>query len=143
MTGNDFVALLLRTPLHVFMGNTMLINVTGRKTGRTYSTPVGFFREGGWLWILTSRNRSWWRNVRHGAPVSLLLHGKVMTAYAEAELNEQAVEARLRDYIYHLPMSARSLGIRQVDKKPLSKDIVRVAKEKLFVKISLPGNMPG
>jgi len=58
MTGNDFVKFFLRTPLHVFMGDTMLITVTGLKTGKKYSTPVGFYRENGNLWVLTSRNRT-------------------------------------------------------------------------------------
>lgn len=138
MTGNDFVALFLRSPLHVFMGNTMLITVTGRKSGKPYSTPVGFYRQGSDLWILTSRDRTWWRNVRHGTPVSLVLHGKTLTAYAEAELDEQAVEARLRDYVQSIPMSARSLGIRLENGIPLIEDIARIAKDKLFVKINLP-----
>lgn len=63
MTGNDFVKFFLRTPLHVFMGDLMIITVTGRKTGKKYSTPVGFYREHGILWVLTSRNRTWWRNL--------------------------------------------------------------------------------
>jgi len=54
MTGNDFVTFFLRTPLRVFMGNTMLITVTGCKTGKKYSTPVGFYREGNILWVISS-----------------------------------------------------------------------------------------
>jgi deazaflavin-dependent oxidoreductase (nitroreductase family) len=71
MTRNDFVTFILRTPLHVFLGNTMLITVTGRKTGQKYSTPVGFYREGDTLWVISSRDRTWWRNVKNGANVSL------------------------------------------------------------------------
>ena len=55
MTGNDFVAFFLRTPIQVFMGNTMLITVTGCKTGKKYSTPVGFYRQGDCLWVMTNR----------------------------------------------------------------------------------------
>lgn len=135
MNGNDFVKFLLRTPLHVLMGNTMLITVTGCKTGRKYSTPVGFFRENGCLWVMTSRDRTWWRNVRNGANVSLLLSGKSTDAFAEAELNEKVVEARLGEYIHHVPMAAKSLGIRMEGKTPDPADIQRVAKDRLFVKI--------
>jgi len=135
MTGNDFVAFFLRTPLHVFMGNTMLITVTGCRTGKKYSTPVGFYRDGDCLWVLTSRDRTWWRNVRHGANVSLLLNGKNVNAIAEAELNEKAVESRLFDYIQHVPLAAKPLGIRIENKAPNATDITRVAKDRLFVKI--------
>ncbi|HEY3475374.1 MAG TPA: nitroreductase/quinone reductase family protein [Anaerolineales bacterium] len=105
MTRNDFVKFFLRSPLHVFMGHTMLITVTGHKTGRRYSTPVGFSREGNSLWVLTRRDRTRGRNVPKGARVSLLLKGKSLDAFAEAELEEKAVESRLLDYIRHIPMA--------------------------------------
>jgi len=139
MTGNDFVAFFLRTPLRIFMGDTMLITATGCKTGRKYSTPVGFYRDDydACLWVLTSRDRTWWRNVRHGANVSLLLNGKTVNAFAEAELNEKAVEAHLLDYIRHVPMAAKPLGIRIESEAPNAEDVTRVAKDRLFVKINL------
>ena len=137
MTGNDFVTFFLRTPLRVFMGNTMLITVTGRKTGKKYSTPVGFYREADCLWVMTSRDRTWWRNVKNGASVSLLLKGKTINAFAEAVLEEKAVETYLLDYIKHIPMSAKPLGIRVENKTPNTNDIARVAKDRLFVRIRL------
>ena len=137
MTGNDFVTFCLRTPLHVFLGNTMLITVTGCKTGKKYSTPVGFYRENGNLWVLTNRDRTWWRNLRKSPNVTLLLNGKTVNAFAEVELDEKAVETHVLDYVQHIPMAARSLGIRIENKTPNTEDIVRVAKDRLFVKINL------
>lgn len=137
MNGNDFVAFFLRTPLRVFMGDTMLITVTGRRTGRKYSTPVGFYRAGDSLWVLTSRDRTWWRNVRGGAQVKLLLKGKSVNAFAELELDEQAVETRLLEYIQRVPLAAKPMGIRIEGNIPSAEDIARVARERLFVKISL------
>src|SRR5689334_2264029 len=135
MTGNDFVTFFLRTPLRVFLGNTMLITVTGCKTGRKYSTPVGFYREGETLWVISSRDRTWWRNIKDGAEVSLLLKGKAVRAFAEAELNEENVKMRLIDYAQRQPLSARSLGIRMENKLPNAEDVERVAKERLFVRV--------
>ncbi|MGE5775610.1 MAG: nitroreductase/quinone reductase family protein [Chloroflexota bacterium] len=137
MNGNDFVAFFLRTPLHVFLGDTMLITVTGRQTGRKYSTPVGFYRAGDSLWVLTSRDRTWWRNVRGGAQVKLLLKGKDVDAFAELELDEKAVETRLLEYIQRVPLAAKPMGIRVENKVPNAEDIARVARDRLFVKISL------
>jgi len=135
MTGNDFVKFFLRTPLHMFMRDTMLITVTGLKTGKKYSTPVGFYRENGNLWVLTSRNRTWWRNVKNGADVSLFLKGKPIKAFAQADLDTRSVETRMVEYIQHVPIAARSLGIRVENKVPDMGDIARVAKDRLFVKI--------
>ena len=137
MTGNNFVTFFLRTPLHIFLGNTMLITVTGSKTGRKYTTPVGYYREGDCLWVMTSRDRTWWRNVKKGADVSLLLHGKDVNAFAQAELDEKTIEARLLEYIRRVPMVARSLGIQMENKTPNTQDIATVAKERLFVKVEL------
>lgn len=135
MNGNDFVKFFLRTPLRAFMGNTMLITVTGKKTGRKYSTPVSFYRNEGWLWVITSRDRTWWRNVKNGAPVSILVNGQASGGYAEAELDEKAVGLHLCDYVQRMPMAARSLGIRMENKKPNPFDVAKVSKDRLFVKI--------
>lgn len=136
MTGNDFVTFMLRTPLHVFLVNTMLVTVTGCKTGKKYSIPVGFYRDRDCLWVLTSRDRTWWRNLKHGAKVSLLLKGRIMSAYGEAELDQHAVEARMLDYVCQVPMAAKTLGIRMEHNVPDLEDLRRVAKDRLFVKIN-------
>jgi deazaflavin-dependent oxidoreductase (nitroreductase family) len=142
MTGNDFVTFFLRTPLHVFMGNTMLITVTGCRTGKKYSTPVGFYQDGceACLWVLTNRDRTWWRNVRNGADVTLLLKGKLVRALAQVESEDKAVEKHLVAYVRHIPMAAKPLGIRVECKVPNAEDIQRVAKDRLFVKIQLFSN---
>ena len=113
----------------------MLITVTGCKTGRQYSTPVGFYRDHECLWVMTNRDRTWWRNVRKGANVSLLLKGKSLHAFAELESDEKAVEARMFDYMGQVPLAAKPLGIRMENKTPNREDILRVARDRLFVKI--------
>jgi deazaflavin-dependent oxidoreductase (nitroreductase family) len=135
MIGNHFVTFFLRTPLRVFLGNTMLITVTGCKTGKSYSTPVNYYRDGNLLWVISNRDRTWWRNVKEGAHVSLLLNGKAVNAFAEAELNEKAVEKRLVEYIHRIPMAAKPIGIRIENKIPNVEDIAHVAKDRLFIKI--------
>lgn len=141
MNGNDFMSWVLRSPFHGLLSSgMMLITVTGRRTGRKYTTPVGYYREGDCLWILTSRDRTWWKNLRGGAVVDLLLKRKPVTAFAEPELEEKNVKARLCDYIHHIPQAAKPMGIRVQNGKPNAEDIARVAKERLFVMIRLGVN---
>ena len=135
MKGNDFVAFLLRTPLYVFMGDTMLITVTGRKSGRKYTTPVGFFAKENNLWVITSRDRTWWRNIKTGADVSLHLRGRNVTGFAEVVLDEAMVGTLVGDYLRRFPMAARSLGVRVEKGVVHAEDAARVAKERLFVRI--------
>jgi len=137
MNGNDFVKFMLKSPLQVFMGDTMLITVTGRKTGRKYTTPVGYYQEGDTLWIISSRDRTWWRNVCGGANVDLHVHGRDLTAFAESILDEKAVAPQIVGYLRHVPLSAKPLGVRVEHGVPNLDDVARLAKERLFVKICL------
>jgi len=138
MNGNDFMSWVLRSPFHgMLSNNTMLITVTGCKTGKTYTTPVGYYEESGYLWILTSRDRSWWRNVQGGAEVKLLLKRKPVNGFAETELEAEAVETLMRDYVKHIPQAAKPMGIHVENGMANTEDIARIAKDRLFVKIKL------
>jgi len=138
MTGNDFMAWVLRSPFHGMLSNgMMLITVTGRKTGKKYTTPVGYYREGDYLWVITSHERTWWRNLRGGAAVTLFLKRKPVSAYAELVLGEEAVAARMFEYLQHVPMAAKRMDVRMEGCMPNADDITRTAKERLFVKIRL------
>ena len=137
MNRDNFVTLLLRSPLHIFMGDTMLITVTGRKTGKKYTTPVGYFRENGDLWIMTSRDRTWWRNVRGGAQVSMRMHGRDSRGYGETILAATAVAEQVCKYIHHIPLAAKSLGVRLQKGIPNAEDAARIAEQRLFVRIHI------
>lgn len=138
MNGNDFMSWVLRSPLHGMLSNgMMLITITGRKTGKTYTTPVGYYVEEGYLWVITSRERMWWRNLQGGATVNLLLKRKLVQGIAEVELDEKAVEARMYEYLQHVPQAAKPMKVRLEDGKPNPADIAATAKERLFVKIKL------
>jgi len=138
MNGNTFISWVLRSPFHGLLSNgMMLITVTGRKTGKKYTTPVGYYQQDGCLWILTSRDRQWWRNVTNGTEVSVLLKKKPVQGFAEAELDAQAVEAHMFEYIKHVPMAAKPLGIRMENNTANAEDIARGARDRLFVKIKV------
>ena len=138
MTGNDFMSWVLRSPFHGMLSNgMMLITVTGQKTGKRFTFPVGYYEEGGHLWVITSRDRAWWKNLRGGAIVDLLLKRKSVTASAELELDEMAVEKRMYEYIQHVPRAAKPLGIRVDNENVNAEDIARTAKNRLFVRLRL------
>jgi deazaflavin-dependent oxidoreductase (nitroreductase family) len=137
MNGNDFISWVLRSPFHGMLSNgMMLITVTGRKTGKKYTTPVGYFSENGDLWVLTSRDRTWWKNLYDGAEVSLLLKREPVQAFARPELDSQTVETLMRAYIKHIPQAAKSLGIHVENGTPDHEDMRRIIQDRLFVKIS-------
>ncbi len=137
MKSNDFVAFVLKSPLHAVMGDTMLLTVTGRKTGRKIEVPVNYYQEGNNLWVVSRRERTWWRNLLRGGEVTLRLHGRELRGYGETLLTEKEVAGQLAEYVRRVPVSARSLGVRVEGGTPNGEDLLRAAKERLFIRICL------
>jgi hypothetical protein len=88
---NKVTVWLLRSPLHFFMsGKTLLTTVTGRKTGARYTVPTDYYQRGDTLTIVTRQDKTWWRNVRGGAPVTVWLRGQELPGLADADPVERA-----------------------------------------------------
>src|SRR5262249_11219572 len=76
---NPVVAWLLRSPLHPLLDwGLMLVTVTGRRSGRVYTIPVGYQRDGDGLVVLVSKpsRKQWWRNYRDRRPIGVVLQGR-------------------------------------------------------------------
>ena len=92
---NPFVAPLLRSPVHrLLSGQVLLLTVTGRTSGRACTLPVGYVREAATLTILSGRH-AWWKNLRGGARVAVLLEGRQRTGRAEVLEDRAAVLAEV------------------------------------------------
>ena len=113
---NPVVAWLLRSPLHPLLsGALMLLEVTGRRTGRRYWIPVGYQRDGNTITVLASRapRKQWWRNFREPRPVAVLVRGRTLHGWAElvppeSDAFRMAIETTLR----RLPGVGGQFGIR-------------------------------
>lgn len=67
--------------------NVTLITYTGRRSGRTFSIPVAFRRDGDEIAIVANMPdaKTWWRNfLGDGAPMSLTLNGIEYSGHAVA-----------------------------------------------------------
>jgi deazaflavin-dependent oxidoreductase (nitroreductase family) len=118
---NPSVRLILKSPLHRMMSATLLlIAYNGRKSGKEYTLPVQYVRNGQFIYIVpgTPEKKTWWRNLRGGAPVRLLLAGKAINGKATIlEGNPEAahIAQALDSYLRRFPASARMHAIR-IDK---------------------------
>lgn len=102
---NPAIRALLRSPFHGLLSEQiLLLTVTGRKSGRRYTLPVGYIRDGDVLLVVSqhSQLKQWWRNLRNGAPVTLLLRGQQVSARAEVIENPTAVAAEVQRLIAQL-----------------------------------------
>ena len=81
---NPIITALLRSPLHgVVSGMYMLVSFTGKKSGRSYTTPVQYKQFGRTLKFVTRRSRIWWKNLCGGAAVTVRLRGQDLRGTAE------------------------------------------------------------
>jgi deazaflavin-dependent oxidoreductase (nitroreductase family) len=136
---NSFMAWLLRSPLHGFISrNFMLITFTGRKSGKTYSTPVNYVRDGDDLWVTSFRERTWWRNLRSSAPVTVHLAGQDLKGSGEAFTAENDVTTKLSAYLQKVPQVARYFNVAlDATGQPNRDDVMRAAHERVMVRIHL------
>jgi len=136
---NPMMIWLLRSPFHGMLDKgIMLVTVTGRKSGKNYSTPVNYLRDGNTLWVISTRARTWWRNLIDGAPLEVLLSGQDLKAQGEAIVDEQAVAERLVSYFQKAPQFAKYFRVGvDAASGPLLEDCIRVAKDRVMIKIDL------
>ena len=137
--GNPILSALLRSPLYALAGpGTGLISVTGRRSGRTYATPVNVLADGNRLTIVSLRERTWWRNLRQGAEVGLRLHGQDRRGRAEVVEDEARVAAALAEVVRRLPAYARILGLRRLpDGTWEDEGLRRAAQGRVIVNVDL------
>jgi hypothetical protein len=80
---NPLVATILRSPVHGLLSQrVLLLTYTGRRTGRSHTTPVGYVQDGTVLTIFSVIGR-WWKSLRGGGSVGLVLRGQHLQAHAE------------------------------------------------------------
>jgi deazaflavin-dependent oxidoreductase (nitroreductase family) len=137
--GNVFMKTILRSPLHGLASqNVMLITFTGRKSGKTYTTPVNYVRDGEGLIVLSHEDRTWWRNLRGGAPISVRLQGQELTGTGEVFEEPEAVAAGLLTLAQRSPSFQRYLNIELTSEgQPRDPEaLMWIAQTKVIVRIT-------
>lgn len=135
---NPLVKWLLRSPLHVAMsGSVLLLTFKGRNSGKSYTTPVSYVREGEDLLLVSSRDRSWWKNLRGGARVMLHIRGRDEEGVAEAFEGGDA-EDGLLSVLRAVPAYRRHWNVELgPDGRPEDPDdLARVAGQNVLVRVS-------
>jgi deazaflavin-dependent oxidoreductase (nitroreductase family) len=93
-TVNPLLRALLRSPLHrIVSGRLALITVTGRRSGREYTFPVGYRRDGDRVLVGVEwpERKVWWRNLRGGGPVRIRVAGRDHPGHAQVREDERGV----------------------------------------------------
>ena len=140
---NPIIKWLLNSPFHrLISNNMMLIIYKGRKSGKTYSTPVNYLElvdtEGKYLAAMSLKGRVWWRNLREGTPVTVLFRGKNLQGVAEVIEDNQEVADFLSIYLQQFPQMAKYFQITLDENgDPISEEVIPAAKSRVAIKIRL------
>jgi len=132
---NPILKWLLRSPFHgMLSGSTMLITVTGRKSGKEITTPVNYVDMGEDLLTVSFKRRTWWRNLRGGVPVTLRLRGRDMKANSTVIEDDDGVAKQLGVYFKIVPQYAKYLHVRLDENgAPVAQDVLNSAKERVAI----------
>jgi hypothetical protein len=110
---NPIMLWILRSPFHTLLdSSTLAITYTGRKSGKRYTLPVNFVQCGEELLTVSLAKRTWWRSLRGGAQVSLLLRGEELPAHAEAFEEVNLVSQGLAEIVRSEPKWANYLKVK-------------------------------
>lgn len=126
---NPLIAWLLRSPLHGLVSrNMMLVQYTGRKSGKLYAVPVNYVVDRyGCLVAISYRERTWWRGL-HNAMVTLRLRGRDLPARAEVLTDDENVAEAVLAAVQVNPSYQRFLDIGLDSAgQPLKADALRAA----------------
>jgi deazaflavin-dependent oxidoreductase (nitroreductase family) len=135
---NHTMKFILRSPVHAMVSKTtLLITFTGRKSGKTYTTPVSYSQNGDQVTIFT--HADWWKNLRNGAPVTLRIRGREFQGLAEPVAEDkQAVAAGLSAHLRKVPSDARYYGVTFDDhKNPNSEEVQKAVQTVVMIRIRL------
>jgi deazaflavin-dependent oxidoreductase (nitroreductase family) len=139
---NGPIEWILRSPLHALLDSAlMLVTVTGRKSGKRYTIPVGYQRSGDRIVVLVSRARTkqWWRNYREPGPITVHTRGTTRDGTAEVVAPDAAeFLAAFQTTFDRMPWLAPQFGVRDVRGRRLSpEDQTVLAQEAAVVRIEL------
>ena len=137
---NRVMATMLRIPLlrRVMSGSILLLTFTGRNSGKSYTFPIGYWKEGDTIILLTKRFRSWWRNFQQPTPVQVQIGGRNYMGQAEASMDElsmvplltRLMEGHARQAeVWHVHLDANG--------KPNLEDIRAIAPKIVVIQIRL------
>jgi deazaflavin-dependent oxidoreductase (nitroreductase family) len=108
---NNTMKFVLCSPVHRMVSKfILLITFTGRKSGKSYTTPVSYSQFGNQVYIFTHAN--WWKNLRGGAQVTLTIRGQELKGLAEPISEDKpAIAEKLAAHLRDVPSDAKYYAV--------------------------------
>lgn len=128
----------LHSPIHGMVSKTtLLITFTGRKSGKTFTTPVSYSQDAGQVHIFT--HATWWKNLIGGALVTLRIQGREFQGLAEPVAEDkQTIAAGLATHLRKVPFDARFYGVTfDGHKNPRPEEVEKAVQTVVMIRVRL------
>ena len=133
---NPAMTWVLRSPFHRAVSKDILLfTFQGRKTGRHYTTPISYIRDGHRIRCFT--HAPWLKNLQVCPDVSLLLAGRRERGTAAVVTDAPAVAAALTDFLRRVPRDARFCGVRMSHGEPNRDHVLAAASYMVLIEVTL------
>jgi hypothetical protein len=138
--GNFFTISLLHSKMHSPLSNsTLIITLTGRISGDLVTIPVHYVQKGKSIFIISENDRTWWRNLRGGAPVTIHLKGKDINAWADVKNTSTDVAKGICLFNDANGIYTRFFGLSLDEEgNPDTDRLKELAKDRVLVIVKLP-----
>lgn len=139
---NVFIKALLRSPLHGVASKRLLIlDYTGRKSGRRYSFPLVYRRDGEVVTLIAGN--PWWINVRGGGAVTLRIAGADVRGIATPVEDRGRAERALLALLEEVPRLAKMYNATLTpDGRPDRRGVGAAIETQVAVLVRLDGAAP-
>lgn len=136
---NSIMKWLLASPVHSLVSKSMmLITYKGRKSGKTYTTPVNYIRDHNKIYVTSLRERVWWRNLRDEEMVTVRLRGVDVRAVPQVVEDDEGVADLLAVCFRLMPRLAKyyQVGL-DGEGNPSTADLLETSKSKVVIKLAI------
>ncbi len=109
---NQVMSFLLHSPLQGALGSQLvLLTFTGRKSGKTYTTPLGYTKRGDIVVLFT--DHAWYKNLLEHPSVTLRLQGKELKGNAEViHDDKERIAKELAAFVQERSGAARAYSVK-------------------------------
>lgn len=135
---NKTMKIFLRSPLHGMISKSiLLVTFNGRKSGKTYTTPVSYSQQNGLVHIFS--HAAWWKNLKKDAKVTLRIRGRDIQGLAEPVTEDkEAIASRLASHLRKVPSDSRYFDVSFDDQgNPRSEEVKKAVQTAVMICVQL------
>ena len=134
---NPIMHRVLRSPKSKVGEMILLITFTGRKSGKQFTTPIGYRKIDENTLVLYT-DSPWYKNLVGGAPVTLTVKGKEMKGWAEATDDKDLIVKETARHLRSRGLEgAREIGIMRLKSMPTEDDLRVMLQDRAKITIKL------